>query len=213
MSQYIFLDESGDLGFNPKKKNSQYFVVTILSTKNKNPIEKIVKNVHASLRKKVKRLSGGILHAYKEKPITRRRLLKKLAEKQCTIMTIYLNKSKVYTHLKEEKHVLYNYVTNILLDRIMTKRLVDLDGVVFLIAAKRETNKFLNNNFRDYLKKQIKDKHGIKIEVDIKASNEEKALQAVDFVSWAIFRKYELKDDIYYSLIRKKIIEENPLFH
>lgn len=212
MSQYIFLDESGDLGFNPKKKNSQYFVVTILSTKNKNSIEKIVKNVHGSLRKKVKRLSGGILHAYKEKPVTRKRLLKKLAEKQCTIMTIYLNKSKVYTHLKEEKHVLYNYVTNILLDRIMTKRLVDLDGVVFLIAAKRETNKFLNNNFRDYLKKQIKDKHGIKIEVDIKASNEEKALQAVDFVSWAIFRKYELKDDIYYSLIKKKIIEENPLF-
>lgn len=212
MSHYIFLDESGDLGFNPKKQNSKYFVVTILSTKNKNPIEKIVKNVHASLRKKVKRLSGGILHAYKEKPVTRRRLLKKLAEKQCTIMTIYLNKSKVYTHLKEEKHVLYNYVTNILLDRIMTKRLVDLDGLVFLIAAKRETNKFLNNNFRDYLKKQIKDKHGIKIEVDIKAPNEEKALQAVDFVSWAIFRKYELKDDIYYSLIKKKIIEENPLF-
>ena len=212
MSQYIFLDESGDLGFNPKKKNSQYFVVTILSTKNKNSIEKIVKNVHAGLRKKVKRLSGGILHAYKEKPVTRRRLLKKLAEKQYTIMTIYLNKSKVYTRLKEEKHVLYNYVTNILLDRIMTKRLVGLDGVIFLIAAKRETNKFLNDNFKDYLRKQIKDRHGIKIEVDIKAPNEEKTLQAVDFASWAIFRKYELKDGIYYDLIKKKIIEENPLF-
>lgn len=152
MTSYIFLDESGDLGFNPKKKNSKYFIVTILSIQNKNPIEKIVKNVHAGLRKKVKRLSGGILHAYKEKPVTRNRLLKKLAEKQCTIMTIYLNKSKVYTHLQEEKQLLYNYVTNILLDRIMTKKLVNLDGHIFLIAAKRETNKFLNDNFKRYLR-------------------------------------------------------------
>lgn len=39
---YIYLDESGDLGFNPKKKNSKYFIVTIISTQNKKPIEKIV---------------------------------------------------------------------------------------------------------------------------------------------------------------------------
>ena len=37
-------------------------------------------------------------------------------------------------------------------------------------------------------------------------------LQAVDFVSWAIFRKYEYGDDSYYNLIKNKIVEENPLF-
>lgn len=39
-------------------------------------------------------------------------------------MTILLNKRKVYTRLQDEKVVLYNYVTNILLDRIFTKRLL-----------------------------------------------------------------------------------------
>ena len=63
---YIFLDESGDLGFDTNKKNSRYFVVTILFTENKNAIEKTVKKVHAALRKRVKRLSGGVLHSYKE---------------------------------------------------------------------------------------------------------------------------------------------------
>lgn len=42
---YIFLDESGDLGFNPKKKNSKYFVITALFAENKKPLEKIVKRV------------------------------------------------------------------------------------------------------------------------------------------------------------------------
>lgn len=212
MPQYIFLDESGDLGFNPKKKNSKYFVITILTVSDKRPIEKIVKRVHATLRKKIKKLSGGILHAYKEKPITRKRMLKFLSNKECMIMTIYLNKSKVYTKLQEEKHVLYNYVTNILIDRIMTKRLIGRDSLVYLIATKRETNKFLNENFKDYLEKQVKGRHGLQIKIEIKTPGEEKCLQAVDFVSWGIFRKYEMGDRLYYNIIKNKIVEENSLF-
>jgi len=46
----------------------------------------------------------------------------------------------------------------------------------------------------------------------VKILAEQKALQAADFVSWAIFRKYEYNDDNYYNLIRGKIVEENPLF-
>lgn len=208
---YLFLDESGDLGFDPKKKNSKYFVITIIFASDKKQLESIVKKIHKNLRKKVKKLSGGVLHAVKEKPVTRKRLLKSLAEKEISIMTIYLNKSKVYTHLQDEKHVLYNYVTNILLDRIMTKHL-DKDKEIILIAAKRETNKFLNTGFKDYLENQLKNKHKALIKIEIKMPSEEKTLQAVDFASWAIFRKYELKDDSYYNLIKKIIIEESPLF-
>ena len=52
----------------------------------------------------------------------------------------------------------------------------------------------------------------MKINVLIKTPHEEKTLQAVDFTSWAIFRKYEYGDDSYYKIIKKKIIEENPFF-
>ncbi|TSC90106.1 MAG: hypothetical protein G01um10145_210 [Microgenomates group bacterium Gr01-1014_5] len=209
---FIFLDESGDLGFNSKKKNSKYFIVTILSAPTKTPIEKVVKQVHATLRKKVKRVSGGTLHAYKERPTTRSRLLKLLRNKDCSIMYIYLNKAKVYSHLREEKHILYNYVTNILLDRIMTKRLVNSTENISVVAAKRETNKFLNENFREYLERQISSRHKAKIKVNIATPSQEKSLQAVDFVSWSIFRKYEWEDDFYYNLIKSKIVEENALF-
>lgn len=127
-------------------------------------------------------------------------------------MTIYLNKERVYTRLKDEKPVLYNYVTNILLDRIFRKKLVSLSGQVELIASKRETNKFLNDNFRLYLKNQTKNTHKLDIHIEIKTPSEEKSLQAVDFVSWSIFRKLEYGDDSYYNLIKGKIVEESRLF-
>ncbi|MBU1045579.1 DUF3800 domain-containing protein [Patescibacteria group bacterium] len=210
---YIFLDESGDLGFNFKKKGtSKFFIVTFLFIEgSKNPIEKIVKKTHSELKKKLKR-RVGILHSVNEKPITRQRLLKRLSKKDCVIMAVCLNKQRVFTKLQDEKQVLYNYVTNILLDRIYTKKIIPTNKEIELMASRRETNKFLNENFKDYLNRQIKDVHEGIIKISIKTPAEEKSLQAVDFISWAIFRKYEKRDNDYYNIIKNKIIEENPLF-
>ncbi len=212
MNQYIFLDESGDLGFSPSKRSSKYFVISILFIKDKRPLEKIAKKVHGMLRKKVKRLSGGVLHCYKEKPATRKRLLQYIAKQDCKIMTIWLDKSKVYTKLKNEKHLLYNYVVNILLDRIMTRKYLNLKNPIVLVASKRETSKFLNANFKEYLELQIKRNHKAQLSVEIKTPSEEKSLQVVDFVAWSMFRKYESGESSYSEIIQKKIVEERGLF-
>jgi len=209
---FILLDESGDLGFDfSKKGTTNYFLITFLFTSNKRAVEKCVERTYLTLRKKFKR-KGGILHAYKEKPVTRRRFFRYLLEKDCKVLTVYLNKKKVYTKLQNEKPVVYNYVTNILLDRIFSKKLVPLDQKIELIASKKETNKFLNENFKNYLRLQVRNIHKIDLEISIKTPFEERALQGVDFVSWAIFRKYEFADDTYYKLIKEKIVEESPLF-
>lgn len=211
---YIFLDESGDLGFNFKnKKTSQYFVITFIFTKEKNILEKMVRKVFKSFSSKERKNHSGVLHAYKETFKTRLNLLNVFIErKSANILVIYLNKKKVYTKLQNEKHVLYNYVTNILLDRVFTKKLIPLDKKITITAAKRETNKFLNLNFTSYLKNQIKDKHKVDIEIDIAHPSVEKGLQVADMISWSIFRKYEHKDDSYYEIIKSDIVEENSLF-
>lgn len=209
---YIFLDESGDLGFDfSKKRTTKFFVITFLFVKSKRSIEKIVSKAHKELKKKHKK-RGGVLHCFQEKPITRQRLLARLNKKDCLIMTIYLNKTKVYTKLQNEKVVLYNYVTNMLLDRICTKKIIPDEEKIVLIASRKETNKFLNQNFKNYLTEAIKNRHKLNLEVVIKTPFEEKVLQAVDFVSWSIFRKQEYGDEDYYNLIKQKIAEENPLF-
>lgn len=209
---YIFLDESGDLGFNFTKKNtSKFFIITILFTQDKKQIEKIVKKTHATLKKKHRR-RGGTLHAYKESPITRKRLLTKLNEKDIMILCIYLNKANVYTKLQDEKEILYNYVTNILLDRIFTRKLLPTHKKIVLVASRKETNKFLNENYKTYLSSQTRENHKLDLTIEIKTPHEEKCLQAVDFASWAIFRKYEHKDKSYYALLKSRIFEERSLF-
>lgn len=208
---YIFMDESGDLGFNfSKKKTTQWFLVTFLFCNEKRPIEKLVSRIHAGLKKIHKRKSG-VLHCHNESPTTRFRLLRELANKNCRIIVIYLNKKKVYTKLQEEKNVLYNYVTNILLNRIYENKLVPLDNLI-LIASRKETNRFLNENFKSYLADKIKTNHKHKLQVVIKTPHEEKSLQATDFVSWSIFRKYEYGDSSYYDVIKSLIIGESSLF-
>lgn len=209
---YIFLDESGDLGFDfSKKKTTKYFLATFLFVENKRPIEKLISKLHSGLRKKYK-IRGGVLHACGEEPVTRARFCKKIIEKDCKIMTIFLNKRRVYTKLQNEKVILYNYVVNILLDRITSRKFISKDDPINFVASRRETNKFLNLNFKNYLENQSRNNHKLPITVKIKTPAEEKCLQAIDFISWSIFRKYEYGDDSYYNIIKELIIEENPLF-
>ncbi len=211
---YIFLDESGDLGFNfNKKKTSKYFIITFLFVKEKVSLEKIIKKVFRGFSKIEVKNHQGILHAFKETPRTRQKLLNLFRGKNMSnVLVIYLNKKKVYTKLQDEKQVLYNYVVNILLDRVCTKKLIPTNKSISLIASRRETNKFLNKNFTTYLRSQIKNNHKLDITIEIKSPAQEKSLQIVDMLSWAIFRKYEHGDESYYNLIKPDIVEENSLF-
>ena len=210
---YIVLDESGDLGFDfTKKKTSKFFVITLMFFKNKRPIEKIIKNIFKGFTKKEIKFHHGTLHCFKEKQSIRVKVLNQINEKDISIISIILNKGKVYTKLQDEKPILYNYVTNILLDRVFTKKLLPVEKNLILIASKRETNKFLNQNFKTYLTSKVSKQHNIEFKVIIKKPEEDKCLQAVDFICWAIFRKLEHKDDSYYNLIKNRIKEENPLF-
>lgn len=210
---YIFLDESGDLGFNfKKKKTSRYFVITLLFVKDKKPIEKIIKKIFKAFSKMEIKNHHGVIHAFKEKPATRQKILNLLREKEVSVISIYLNKSKVYTRLQDEKHVLYNYVANILLDRVYTKKLIPTNEPITLVASRRETNKFLNENFCNYITNQISGNHKIDFSIEIKNPQQEKSLQVVDVICWSLFRKREYGDESYSNIIKNKIIEESSLY-
>ena len=209
---YIFMDESGCLGFDfTKKKTSKHFIVTFLFVPNKRKLEKLVRKTFLSMPEKERRNHTGVLHANKEKPLVRTRLLSGLLGIDGVgVMVLRLNKSSVYTHLQDEKSVLYNYITNILLDRITHRKLIPLDETVHLIASQRETNRFLNENFKSYLQKQ--GSKVVKLDVTIKTPAEEKGLQAADFISWSLFRHYEHGDSSYMDMFRRVIVEDRSLF-
>ncbi len=209
----IYMDESGDLGFDmTKKKTSRFFIVAFIFTSNPRKIDKIVKKTFANFNKIEVKNHHGSLHCYKEKPITRLRLLNALAKTDSSVLIIKLDKTKVYTRLQDEKHILYNYVTNILLDRMISKKLVPLDKKIYFIASRRETNKFLNQNFVNYINNQTLNNHNLDIIIKIDKPSQSKGLQVADFVSWSYFRKYEHRDSSYSDILQNITIEEGRLF-
>lgn len=207
---YIFLDESGDLGFE-KKGSSRWFIFTIAFTSHHRRIEKVIKSIRKKLRKKHQHFTE--LHAYHADETTRRLVLQNLANiDDLKILSIVLNKKKVYIDLQNQKNYLYNYTANILLDRLYTKGIVSLGDPLVICIDRKDTNKRIRQNFEAYLESSLKRKGPRKISVLLRGSHEDKCLQAVDFISWAIFRKYEWGDSSYYALIKSRIIEENMLF-
>lgn len=206
---YIFLDESGDLGF--KKASSRWFIFTLAITNDQRALERIAKKVWRSLIKKHKHL--GELHASYEKKSTIKKVLKLVAElPDIQILTIILNKKKVYVDLQNQKNYLYNYAANILLNRVHTKDIVKMGDPMELFIDRKDTKKWLRENFINYLTDSMKKRRGGRFSVELHSSHDNKSLQVIDFISWAIFRKYERSDQEYYDLIRAKIVEESVLF-
>ena len=97
---YVFLDESGDLGFS--KKSSRWFLFTVALTSNPRLLEKVIKKVWKSLKRSHKKL--GELHAFHERDITRKRVLKMLSEiEDLKVFTTILDKEKVYEIVLKRK--------------------------------------------------------------------------------------------------------------
>lgn len=206
---YIFLDESGDLGFH--KNSSKWFIFTIAIVSDPRALERVVKKVWKTLQKQHKHL--GELHASHEKDITRTRMLRMLSEvDELKIMTVILNKDKVYVDLQNQKNYLYNYTANILLDRLHNKRLTKNDECIELVIDRKDTKKSIRENLVSYLTSAMNGRHNGSFSVHLHASHENRSLQAVDSISWAIFRKYEHGDYEFYEIIKDKIIEEKLLF-
>lgn len=206
---YIFMDESGDMGFG--KKSSKWFLFTLAISHDQKALEKVVKKVWKTIHKKHKHI--GELHAYHEKDVTITRMLQMLAEVEgLKIMTIILNKKKVHLDLQNQKNYLYNYTANIVLDRLINTKILDKNQRISLVVDRKDTKKNLRENFISYITNAMHKRDHKKFEMTLVASHEDRGLQAVDFISWAIFRKYEKGDFEFYEIIKSKIIDEKLLF-
>lgn len=206
---YIFLDESGDLGF--KKSSSKWFLFTIAMTNDAYALERVVKRVWRSLKKKHRGL--GELHASHEKDSTRKRVLKQLNEiDDLKVLCVILNKKKAYVDLQNQKNYLYNYTANILLERLHSKEMLKPKESIQLFIDRKDTKKRLRENFIRYLTDSMKKRRDGSFSVKLHSSHENKSLQAVDFISWAIFRKYEQGDYEFYEIIKNQITDERLLF-
>lgn len=212
---YIFLDESGDLGFDfSREGTSHYFVVTLLTTNdflNKNlvekSVEKTIKNkilVSRARSEKWRLELKGANTDIQVKAYFITQLAK--AKVEFCIYTTVLNKKKVSGELQMDKDSLYDYVASKLIERIPFK---DAAETLRLTVDRRKKSGAIGA-FNEYVASQIrfiKPSH-LPLEVFHVLSHQSKGIQAVDLFSWGIFRKYERGDCGWYDMFKHKIAFE-----
>jgi hypothetical protein len=107
------MDESGDLGFDTKKNNSAYFVVSFLVIPDKKFLEKTIVKIIADLKHRKAKIIGGILHSTKEKPNTRRKLLTLVSfRRDVSLFTIVVKKSTLPLVQQNDIHQLYTAIVS-----------------------------------------------------------------------------------------------------
>lgn len=210
---YLYLDESGDLGFDfVNKRPSKYFTVTILAVSTIAANKSIISAVKKTLKRKLN-LSASkkrLIHELKATNINqeiKEYFYKQLKDVKFGIYSITLNKRKVYEKLTREKDRVYNFIARKVLDELPLEA---AKARVELIIDKSK-GKLGESNFNSYIKLQL----GARIDPNTplmiyhKDSKDIPGLQAVDLFAWGIFRKYERNDTCWYSVYRDKILYDD----
>lgn len=205
---YIYMDESGDLTFNWKVWTSKFFNITFLYLQNKRIADSIMKKIHQRKIWRWEKISDSFFHSCHERKETILKWLQIIAQKNLYVMNLSINKSKFQFDDSINKHDLYNKAVDELINFVISSKFLDNNEIIYFIASRRETNKSLNEKFINFLENNHKSE---KIRFEIWLPVNEKWLQVVDIVSYAISKKYELNDYKMYDIIRDKILIEEKI--
>ncbi len=205
----IYLDESGDLGFNFSNKGTpRYFIITLLTCHNGDTVEHIKKSVRRTLKNK--------LQTKKRRPIELKGTETTIAIKNYfyrhlsksndwTLHSIILDKHKLANSLSylPSEHRLYNYLSKEILKEL------DLNTIntgLLLTVDKRKGRKRINE-FNRYLSNHLEAMLPLQVTYDIshEQSHENLVLQAVDLFCWGVRRLYEYGDDVWYNVYKDRV--------
>jgi hypothetical protein len=218
----IYLDESGDLGFDFNYRNpSKYFVITLLICLDQNIIDIFKSAVRRTLKNKINHnqfrqyepkkplnelKASQIFHHVKEY------FYKHVHDNNCwQLYSIILNKADLIRKMPQElqEKNLYNFLARRILEKVkFSENLSKVELIVDKSKTDREIiifNDYLSNHLASYLPLQTR------LVIDHIHSFKNTGLQAVDLFSWGIFRKYEHNDLRWYSTYCHRIVAEEQI--
>ena len=201
--QYLYLDESGDLGFDfITKKPSRFFTITVLTVNGHDEHKKLTKAV---IKTKVRMFGrdNAELKGSKTSFAVKQELFHNLREVNYGLYAITLNKVRVNKDLTFAKDRLYNYVANCLMQKVDLDITADrVNLVVDRSKSKKEVADF-NGYIFDDLKGRIQPT--TPLDINHQLSHETPGLQAVDMFAWGFFRKHERTDMEWYEIYKEKV--------
>jgi len=208
---WLYLDESGDLGFDfVNKKPSEFFTICILATSNRSTNRAFRYAVKKTLKRKVnhRRRKDPIdeFHAHSSSIGAKEYACNLLREHKYGIYSLTLNKRRVYESLAENKPRVYNYIARMVVDRIP----FEVASGNVLLTVDRSKGSAQRSEFNAYITAQLQGRldPGVHLDIVHEDSVRSAGLQLVDMFAWGVHRKHEQRDEKCYSLFADKVLYE-----
>ena len=201
---YLYVDESGDLGFDFFAKNpSKFFTVCLLLVRGSEHNRAIISAVNQTVRRKLPPRDAAELKGARTSFEVKQYFYRLAQEIPFEIFALTLNKRRVYEDLQGRKDRLYNFIARQVLDRVP---LVDATTRIEL-TMDRCKNAHEIEDFNDYIVGQVQGRIDPRIPLNIahRSSHEHRGLQAVDLFSWGVFRSYERRDRKWRDVFAEKV--------
>ena len=203
---YVYLDESGDLGFG--EGGSRYFTIAFTVMENPVPFRRCVKKV--KIRHNIPRdveLKGNTTRLF-----IKEELLSRFAGLEIEVHSITVKKANVQLKLRRNTNILYNYMVGlslgerILAEKTDTKVCVNIDRRVISVPALQ---------IEEYLKSKVwleGKRTDIDLEINHLDSHEAYAIQGIDIICNSIFRKYNWNNYRLFNIVQRKVKSDKRLY-
>jgi hypothetical protein len=191
--QYMFLDESGDLGF--KKTSSSHFIVSIICTERPKPLFNCIKRQKAKLSKKH---NVHIREIKNVPPTVDIKVLKCISNKDLSIHYMSLDKTHIPRSLQKKNVIqahMIGKLVNDVVQTLQTKEKINLVIDKFLPTSKITP-------FNSYITDKMDSKQ---IVIDHPDSASNNGIQAAHIVAKGINKLYRDGDSSYYDIISRRI--------
>lgn len=193
---YIYIDESGDLG-----KGSKYFIIGAIIVDDYIKLERSI----TKIRRKFKKELGNFqeIKGNKTKNFIIKKLLTKVNSLNSEIFIIVFDKKDKYKiNYKNDFNVLYDIIASDLAKEIkITKS-------TLIIVDTCKPKKKLVNNFNQRFLDKINNSKNHQINIIHQNSINQKGLQVIDVIVWAAFQYMEHNNSEFIDLIDNKKIKK-----
>ena len=214
---YIFVDESGDMNFTAT--GSKYYMFNFLVKKRPFTLHEYIANYRYELLEKtldplmVKRINIEYFHAHNDNKHIKNELFNIISTFDTEAVKVYsyiLEKEKVQPDKREQKEHFYidNLIYSIgkLLEKIeINSNFIIITDSLPVAQNRKKQEKALKVGVAKYLKEHKLHIRYIFHHCSASSSN----LQIIDYIGWAVYKKYEHGDDGFYKKIEKYIVAED----
>lgn len=207
MPMNIYIDESGDLGWKLDKPNryggsSKFITITgiIISKDEEKYISRFITDIYKkyNLTPNIEKKGANFLPEHSS--FITSQLTNKIVTKSDSfkIISITVNKSKVFESLRKDKNIFYNYVLGLLLK----SEIIQLQSAA-IILDKRTIKVSHGESFPDYIKTEIwGGGFDINITCDFLESTNNKMIWFADWYANFIWRKHEDNESSSYDQLK-----------